>query len=271
MRRIEEVFILSIFKKEYWMAAFGALKDIRKLAFAALICALTVALDGLIRIPVVPGGLEIKVTFFIIALGCAIYGPVASVLIAVVVDTLSFFLFPTGFAYFPGYMVTEILVSLFYCFFFYRQKITVPRIFFAKICSNYLAHVLLNSLWASILMGKGYLYYFWSSLIKNTVLLPFEVLIIAAFFGAVIPFFSRAKMLPAYTQAELKRLRFGKSAWPTFGLTALLGYCGCIAYALKKANGTTATVFLILGIAFGVAGLALLATGFLLKNKTADR
>ena len=271
MRRIEEVFILNIFTKEYWKAAFSELKDLRKLAFAALICALSVALDGLVRIPVLPGGLEIKVTFFIIALGAAVYGPVAGVLIAVVVDTLSFFLFPTGFAYFPGYMVTEILVTLFYSIFFYRQKITVLRIFLAKVCSNYLAHVLLNSLWASILMGKGYLYYFWSSLIKNTVLLPFEVLIIAAFFGAVIPFFSRVGVLPAYTKEELRNLRFGKSALPTFGLTALLGCGGFIAYALEKANGTAATVFLILGIAFGVAGLALLAIGFLLKNKTADR
>ncbi|MBQ8892920.1 MAG: folate family ECF transporter S component [Clostridia bacterium] len=258
---------MNIFTKEYWITACRELKDIRRLAFAALICAVTVALDGLVKIPVLPGGLEIKVTFFIIALGCAVYGPVAGVLIAAVVDTLSFFLFPTGFAYFPGYMLTEMLVSLFYSFFLYHRKITVHKLFFAKVCTNYLAHVLLNSLWASILMNKGYLYYFWSSLIKNTMLLPLEVLVLAAFFGAVTPFFARVGLLPAHRAEELERLQFGKSALSVFGLTALLGCTAGLYYGVFKAAGTAGTVFCILSALLGMAGVILLIASAILNKK----
>ena len=227
---------MEIFTKEYWKTAAKELKSLKRLAFAALVCALTVALDGLARIPLIPGSLEIKCTFIIIALGCAVYGPVAAVLIAIVVDTMSFFLFSTGFAYFPGYMITEIVVSLFYCFFLYRRKITVYRLFFAKVCTNFLAHLLLNSLWSSLLMGKGYLYYFWNSLIKNTLLLPFEVLLLAVFFGAVLPFFSRMGLLPAHSSEELSRLSLRAGGLTVLSLLMIGGSLCCIYLCITSAK-----------------------------------
>ena len=199
---------MRIFTKEYWFRSAKELKNIRHLAFAALICALTVALDGLVKIPLLPGGLEIKFTFVFIALGCAVYGPVTGMLIAVVVDTLSFLIFPTGYAYFPGYMLTEMLVSLIYGLFFYRQKITVWKLAAAKICTNYLCHVGLNALWSSILLSKGYLFYLGSSLVKNTLLLPIEVLIMAVFFALTIPPFAKMGLLPAHSEKELQKLTF---------------------------------------------------------------
>ena len=198
---------MNIFKKEYWLSSARELKDIRKLAFAALICAITVALDGVARIPLMQG-LEIKMTFFIIAFGCAVYGPVTGMLMAAVVDTLCFFIANTGYAYFPGYMLTEVLVSLLYGLFLYRQKITVAKLFCAKVCTNYFCHVLLNALWSALLYGSGYLYYLWSSLVKNTLLLPIEVLIMAVFFALVIPPFAKMKLLPAHSERELARLTF---------------------------------------------------------------
>lgn len=246
---------MQIFTKEYWKTACSELKSLKGLAFAALVCALTVALDGLARIPLVPGSLEIKCTFIIIALGCAVYGPVAAVLIAIVVDTLSFFLFSTGYAYFPGYMITEILASLFYCFFLYRKKITVFRLFFAKVCTNFLAHLLLNSLWSAILMDKGYLYYFWNSLIKNTVLLPFEVLLLTVFFGAVLPVFSKAGLLPAHSSAELSRLSLRSGGLTVLGLL-LLGGSLCCLYLVFTAS--MLLLFSILGSLLLIGGIALL-------------
>ncbi len=229
---------MNIFKKEYWLAALGELKSLRRILFAALICAITVALDGLIKIPVLPGALEIKFTFFIIALGCAVYGPIMGALVAVAVDTLSFFIFSPGFAYFPGYMLTEILVSVIYALFLYRQKITVTKLFAAKFCTNYFAHVLLNSLWASILMGKGYLYYFWSGLLKNSLLLPLEVFIMALFFGLLLPAFSKLGLLLAQDERSLARLKAGKSFLLIMGLDCLLaGGCALIFQHWKGLAG----------------------------------
>ena len=256
---------MNIFTKEYWKAACGELKDLRKLAFAALICAVTVALDGLVRIPLVPGQLEIKATFFIIALGCAVYGPVAGVLIAGVVDTLSFFIFPTGFAYFPGYMLTEMLVSVFYSMFLYRRKITVSGLFFAKVCTNFLAHVLLNSLWSHILMGKAYLYYFWSGLIKNTLVLPVEVLIMAAFFAAVTPFFAKVKLLPVHEEKDLQKLQLGASIFPILALSCLLGGGCSIYYAIV--SSALSWAFYLLGTLLLAGAVALAIAGALAKRK----
>ncbi len=196
---------MNIFTKDYWRSSAKELKNIRHLVFAALICAITVALDGIARIPLFMG-LEIKLTFFIISFGCAVYGPVTGMLLAAVVDTLCFFIANTGYAYFPGYMITEVLVSLIYGLFFYRQKITLGRLFLAKVCTNYLCHVGLNALWSALLYSKGYLFYLGSSLIKNTVLLPIEVAIMAAFFALTIPPFAKLGLLPAHNEKDLQKL-----------------------------------------------------------------
>ncbi len=256
---------MNIFQKEYWKSALLEFRDLKKLAFAALICAVTVALDGLLRIPLIPGQLEIKCTFFIIALGCAVYGPVAGVLMAAVVDTLSFFIFPTGFAYFPGYMLTEMVVSIIYSVFFYRQKITVSRLFFAKLCTN-ATHVLLNSLWSMVLMGKAYLYYFWSGLIKNAILLPVEVLILAAFFGAVIPFFARTKFLPAHDEKDLQKLQLNASVFPVLALSCLLGGGCSIYYAAAKA-ATDWPFYILAGFLLAAALALFIADIFNRKKK----
>jgi len=255
---------MSIFKKEYWQAALREFADLKKLAFAALICALTVMMDGLLRIPLGSFTREIKLTFFIVALGSAVYGPIWSVLIAVVVDTLSFFIFPTGYPYFPGYMLTEIIVTLFYSLFLYRQKISVTRLFGAKLCAN-ATHVFLNSLWSMMMMGKAYLYYFWSGLVKNAILLPVEVIVMAAFFAAILPFFGRVGLLPAHDEVSLRKLQVGASVFPVLSLSFLLGGGCSLYYAFTKAE-TAWPFYLLTG--FLLAGaLALVIVGLVLNKK----
>jgi len=188
----------------------------------------------------------------------------AGVMIAAVVDTLSVFLFPTGFAYFPGYMLTEIIVSIFYSLFLFHQKITVSKIFCAKVCTNYLAHVALNALWASMLMDKGYLYYLWSSLIKNSILLPIEVLLMAGFFAAMIPIFARMKLLPAHSKAELAALSPNASFCPVLGCSALIGGGASLYFSHFKDGGT---VFLMLGCGLIAAGVALIILGIVYRKK----
>ncbi|MBQ7935002.1 MAG: folate family ECF transporter S component [Clostridia bacterium] len=197
---------MKMFTKDYWLSSAKELKNTRSLALAALICALTVVLDGAATIKFIPNVLEIKFTFFVIALGCAVYGPVTGMVIAAVVDTLCFFLANNGYAYFPGYMLTEVLVALTYGLFFYRQKITVAKLFGAKLCTNFLWHVGLNTLWSTILYDKGYLYYLGASLIKNAAALLPEVLIMAVVFAVMIPPLSKVGLLPAHSQKELRRL-----------------------------------------------------------------
>jgi ECF transporter S component (folate family) len=178
--------------KEYWKSSANKLKDVRMLSFIALMIALKIVI-GFIRIPV-GENLRISLTYIIVAIEGMVVGPVAGMTSAFITDNLSFILFPDG-AYFPGYTLTAMLGSLFYSIFLYQKKVTWPRIILAKIMNNYLVNVLLGSLWSSMLYGKAYLVYATTSLIKNTILLPLEVILLMVVIKFIYPFLKRKNLV----------------------------------------------------------------------------
>lgn len=166
---------LFMFSKSYWKSSADNLKNVRMLAFIALMIALKIVI-GFIRIPV-GENLRITLTYIVVAIEGMVVGPIAGITSAFITDNLSFILFPDG-AYFPGYTLTAMLGSFFYSIFLYQKKATWTRLTFSKICNNYLVNVLLGSLWSSMLYGKAYLVYATTSLIKNTLLLPIEIILL---------------------------------------------------------------------------------------------
>jgi ECF transporter S component (folate family) len=254
-----------VFALGYWRTAAGELKDLRRLVFAALCCALSIVVGALYV--VVGDNLRVYFTFFITAVGCAVYGPVVGMLAAAVTDTLNFVLFPSG-PYFPGYLLSEMLASLIYGLFLYRKKITVLRLFGAKFLVNYLCNVVLGSLWSQMLYGKGYLYYLAKSLVKNSLLLPIEVMLLAALFAMLVPVFSRLGLLPHHDRQDLMKLSLTSSAFTVFGLDCLLAGGCSLYYSTTLESGMS--VFQNLAIGLAVLGVALLVTGpLLLRKKTA--
>lgn len=171
----ERKVFLFMFSKSYWKSSADNLKNVRMLAFIALMIALKIVI-GFIRIPV-GENLRITLTYIVVAIEGMVVGPIAGITSAFITDNLSFILFPDG-AYFPGYTLTAMLGSFFYSIFLYQKKATWTRLTFAKICNNYLVNVLLGSLWSSMLYGKAYLVYATTSLIKNTLLLPIEIILL---------------------------------------------------------------------------------------------
>lgn len=240
----------TIFSPTYWKEAWGELKKLRRLTFAALVCALSIVIGAFYVM--VGENLRVYFTFFITAVGAAVYGPVVAVLVAAVTDTLNFLLFPSG-AYFPGYLLSEMLAGLIYALFLYRKKITVLRLFGAKFCVNYFINVLLGCTWSQILFGKGYLYYLVKSLVKNTLLLPMEVLLLCILFSALIPVFSRLGMLPAHEDRELRRLTLTASIFPILGLDCILGGCASFYFSTTIESG----IPVFQGIAIGLSGLGI--------------
>lgn len=171
----ERKVFLFMFSKSYWKSSADNLKNVRMLAFIALMIALKIVI-GFIRIPV-GENLRITLTYIVVAIEGMVVGPIAGITSAFITDNLSFILFPDG-AYFPGYTLTAMLGSFFYSIFLYQKKATWTRLTFSKICNNYLVNVLLGSLWSSMLYGKAYLVYATTSLIKNTLLLPIEIILL---------------------------------------------------------------------------------------------
>ena len=174
------------FSRAFWRDAAKEVKDVKKLTFAALMIALCVMLSHVPSVPLFGGA---KVTWGFLARSvCAwVCGPLLGVLFGFTEDILSFFLTGGGgYPFFPGYTLTTMLGVLFYSLFFYRQEITIRRIFFAKLVTN-IQNVVLGALWSSILYGKAYLVMASGSAVKNLIMLPVQTVILVLLFSAILP------------------------------------------------------------------------------------
>ena len=167
---------LSVFSPAYWRAARAEFKNVRVLAFAGLIAALAMILECF-PVYLLGPSLKIYFSFLVISLGCRCYGPVVGMMVGAIVDSLGFLLSGYGEPYFPGYLLTAILSGLIYGVGLYRKPLRWWRVLAVRLVINYGSNVLLGSVWKAMLYGKGYYYYFTTGLVKNTTLLPVEVVL----------------------------------------------------------------------------------------------
>lgn len=181
---------MQVFTGTYWKQAAREVKNLRNLTLGGLVVAMAIILESF---PVYLAGPSLKIIFsyLVISMGCRVYGPVVGMMVGAVTDTLSFALAGYGEPYFPGYMLTAMLSGLIYGVFLYRQKLTWLRLIAVRLVINYGSNVLLGSVWKAMLYGKGYLYYFTTGLVKNTMLLPVEVLLMMLVLTAAQRAFAR--------------------------------------------------------------------------------
>lgn len=181
------------FSRNYWKEALKSFHSIRGMVFAALMIAACIVLSHFsIRVTEV---LTISFSFIARALCALVYGPVGALVFGAAEDILNFMLNSKGYAFFPGYTLTTMLGCLTYALFFYRTRVTVVKIFFAKLLTN-LQNVLLGALWSSIMIGKGYLFYLTESAIKNLVSLPVYTLMLVVVFQALLPVMHKMGIIP---------------------------------------------------------------------------
>ncbi len=182
------------FSRSYWNDAAEEVRDLRKLVFAALMIAMCMALS---RIPSVPlfGGAKITWGYLARAVCALVCGPVLGVLFGFAEDILSFCLTGGGgYPFFPGYTLTTMLGVLTYALFFYRARITVRRIFLAKLVTN-VQNVLLGALWMAILSGKTWYVTASASAVKNLIMLPVQTALLTLLIGALLPALTRAGLV----------------------------------------------------------------------------
>ncbi len=181
------------FSPSYWRTAAADFHQLRNLVFAALMVAACIVLSNF-SLPL-HESLKISWGFLARSTCSMVCGPVMGLVFGFVEDTLSFLLTSKGAPYFPGYTLTTMLGCLIYALFFYRAKITVTRVFLAKLCTNVM-NVFLGSLWSAMLYSKGYLYYMTTSLVKNAVMLPIQTMMLVILFSALLPILNRTGLLP---------------------------------------------------------------------------
>ena len=88
-------------------------------------------------------------------------------------------------------MLSKALGGIIFGLFFYRRKFKFADVLIAKALINYIVNVGLGSLWSSMLYGKAFVFYATTSLIKNTILLPVEALLLYALLRALCPVLER--------------------------------------------------------------------------------
>jgi ECF transporter S component (folate family) len=189
------------FSKAYWRDAAGELKNLKKLTFAALMMAICIMLSYIPSVPLI-GSAKLTWGFLGRSVCAMVCGPVLGAVFGVAEDLLSFFLTGGGgYPFFPGYTLTTMLGMLFYALFFYRAKITVGRIFLAKLVTN-IQNVLLGALWSAMLYSKGYLYYMTTSAWKNALYLIPQILLLALVLAAVLPVMHRLQWAPRQLEGK---------------------------------------------------------------------
>lgn len=165
---------LSVFSPAYWRTARAEFRNVRVLAFAGLVCAMAIVLEGL-PIYLLGPSLKIYFSFLVVGLGCMCYGPCVGMMAGAIIDSVGFLLSSYGEPYFPGYLITAMLSGLIYGVMLYQRKPTIPRLIVTRLLINYGSNVLLGSVWKAMLYGKGYLYYLSTGMVKNTIMIPIEV------------------------------------------------------------------------------------------------
>ena len=157
------------FSAAYWRDAVRELKNLRKLTFAALMIAMCVVLSHIPSVPLF-GGAKITWGFLARSVCALVCGPVLGVLI--------------------------------YALFLYRAKLTVRRVFLAKLLTN-LQNVVLGSLWSAILYGKAWSVMAIGSFWKNLIMLPFQTALLVLLIGALLPLLRRTGLIDRDTPAKI--------------------------------------------------------------------
>ncbi len=212
---------------KYWRLAWGEWHSLRTLCLTAILIAVCAVLD-IFFIPIGDASiLQIKFTYFAIALCGMVCGPAVAIPAGILIDTLGYLVggAASG-AYFFGYAISTACSCLIFSLFFYRaRKITLARAAVSKLLVSGLVNVLLGSLWRQMMAGKGYLYYVTMAGIKNLALFPLEVVILAVFLQKLLPLLKRAKIVPPTVEFRMSRLDIAATVIATVvGIAALVAY-----------------------------------------------
>lgn len=105
-----------------------------------------------------------------------LFGPVVGCIFGGTMDILKFVARPDG-PYFFGFTFDAMLAGVLYGSILYRKNLTPARVFAAELAVKLIVNCGLNTLWISILYGKGFLVLLPVRLIKNAIMLPVDTAI----------------------------------------------------------------------------------------------
>lgn len=106
-----------------------------------------------------------------------LFGPAVGCIFGGTMDLLKFVAKPDG-PFFFGFTFNAMLAGILYGSILYRKPLTVRRVFAAELVVKILVNCCFNTLWISMLYGKGFFVLLPVRLIKNAVMLPVDTAIV---------------------------------------------------------------------------------------------
>jgi len=98
------------------------IKNVRAITLTAILIALTVIGYGLLRIPIIPGQIEMRFGFLFLAVIAYMFGPVVAFPAGFIASMLGFLLFPTGAAFNPIFDLNEGFAGVLFSIFLYKRN-----------------------------------------------------------------------------------------------------------------------------------------------------
>lgn len=165
MKKLKELYLNSV--KEF--------TSTRTLAFLGIMGALAIVLNWVASIDLGP---YIKIGFSGLPnrLVEAMFGPVVGAIFGGAMDIIKYFLKPNG-PFFFGFTFDAMLAGIIYGSIIYKRSISFVRILVADFFVKLIVNCGFNTLWISILYGKGFLAILPLRVLKNAIMLPIDAII----------------------------------------------------------------------------------------------
>lgn len=158
---------------------------LKRLCILSILLATNVAISSF-YIPITPN-LQIEFTFLIVMYVASRFSLPECIIFATLEDIITFFLFQAGkWPFFPGYTLSAIMGIVIY-WLFLHNKVSFLNIIISKTLVNIFVNVGLGSLWNKMMYGNAFLYYAATSIIKNLILLPIEIVFFYLVYKALEP------------------------------------------------------------------------------------
>ena len=152
------------------------LSTTKNLVLCGLMAALSIILGTFASISVGP---YIKIGFSSIPnriVDC-MFGPVVGCLFGGALDLLKFLVKPDG-PFFFGFTFDAMLAGFLYGIILYKKPLKWQRVLAAEFVNKLIVNCGFNTLWISILYGKGFFVLFPARILKNLIMLPIDTVIL---------------------------------------------------------------------------------------------
>ena len=105
------------------------------------------------------------------------FGPVVGCLFGGALDLLKFLVKPDG-PFFFGFTFDAMLAGFLYGIILYKKPLKWQRVLAAEFVNKLIVNCGFNTLWISILYGKGFFVLFPARILKNLIMLPIDTVIL---------------------------------------------------------------------------------------------